>query len=187
MPDNSTLCCVKKSIVNPWSEIIEQHGPDVWRMVYRLVSNEADASDCYQETFLHAFDYAEQRAVKCWPAVLRRIATSRAMDVLRRRYRAAATSTQLSVLETEPAGVELAPDVWVQLRESMEHLRGALAELPAAQAEVFWLSEVEMLSHADIAEQMEAKVEQVTVWLHRAKQKLRKLLAARGVTSEVMR
>ena len=173
--------------MNRWSEIVEQQGPDVWRTVYRLLNNDADASDCYQETFLHAFDYAQQREVKCWPAVLRRIAASRAMDVLRRRYREAATSTQLSVLEMQPAGAGPSPDVWVQLRESMEQLRGALAELPTTHAEVFWLSEVEMLSHSDIAEQMETKTEQVALWLRRAKQKLRKLLVARGVTNEVVR
>ena len=173
--------------MNQWSEIVEQHGPDVWRTVYRLLNNHDDANDCYQETFLNAFDYAQQRDVKCWPAVLRRIATSRAMDVLRRRYRASATNTQLSVLETEPAGAERSPDVWIQLRESMEQLRGALAELPTTHAEVFWLSEVEMLSHQDIAEQLEGTTEQVALWLHRAKQKLRRLLIARGVTNEVMR
>jgi DNA-directed RNA polymerase specialized sigma24 family protein len=51
------------------------------------------------------------------------------------------------------------------------------------QAQVFWLSEVEMLSHADIAQQLDGTVEQVAVWLHRAKRKLRSLLAARGVMS----
>ena len=177
----------KKYSVNQWPEIVEQHGPYVWRTVYRLLNNNEDVTDCYQETFLHAFDYAQRREVKCWPAVLRRIATSRAMDVLRRRYRAAATDTQLSMLETEPADAGPSPDVWIQLRESMDQLRGALAELPTMHAEVFWLSEVEMLSHQDIAEQLEGTTEQVALWLHRAKQKLHKLLVARGVTNEVMR
>jgi RNA polymerase sigma-70 factor (ECF subfamily) len=170
-----------------WPELVEQHGPDVWRTVYRLLNNYDDASDCYQEAFLHALSYSQQRQVKCWAAMLRRIATSRAMDLLRRRYRASATNTQLSILDAEPASVGPSPDVSIQLRESIDQLRGALAEIPALHAEVFWLSEVEKLSHQNIAEQLEVTPRQVALWLHRAKQKLRKLLALRGVTNEMMR
>ena len=63
----------------------------------------------------------------------------------------------------------------------MEQLRQAMTELPDKQAEVFWLSEVEMLSHADIAAQLDATTDQVAVWLHRGNAKLRTLLTARGV------
>jgi RNA polymerase sigma factor (sigma-70 family) len=66
----------------------------------------------------------------------------------------------------------------------MEQLRQAMTELPTNQAEVFWLSEVEMLSHADIAAQLDATTDQVAVWLHRGKRKLRTLLSARGALSE---
>jgi DNA-directed RNA polymerase specialized sigma24 family protein len=60
-----------------------------------------------------------------------------------------------------------------------------MTELPANQAEVFWLSEVEMLSHADIAAQLDATTDQVAVWLHRSKKKLRTLLTARGVVTSL--
>jgi len=30
-----------------WSQIVERHGPAVWRMAVRLLSNEADAADCF--------------------------------------------------------------------------------------------------------------------------------------------
>jgi RNA polymerase sigma-70 factor (ECF subfamily) len=91
------------------------------------------------------------------------------------------------MLAEEPIGGETSPDVRVQLRESMEQLRQVLTEIPPRQAEIFWLSEVELLSHHDIAEQLGATSEQVGMGLHRAKQKLRKLLSERGVTNEVLR
>jgi RNA polymerase sigma-70 factor (ECF subfamily) len=173
--------------VTYWADIIEQHGPDVWRTAYRLLNHAEDANDCYQETFLDAVEYRRSHAVTCWPAVLRRIATARAMDLLRHRYRTSWATTPLSMLGEEPTGDEASPDVRVQLRESMEQLRQALTEIPARQAEIFWLSEVEMLSHRDIAEQLDITSEQVGLGLHRAKQKLRKLLTERGVTNEVLR
>ncbi len=173
--------------MNYWSDIVEQHGPDVWRTAYWLLNHAEDANDCYQETFLRAVEYRRNHAVTCWPAVLRRIATARAMDLLRRRYRTSAVISPLSMLSEEPTDGEASPDVRVQLRESMEQLRQALTEIPPRQAEIFWLSEVELLSHTDIAEQLGATSEQVSLGLHRAKQKLRKLLSQRGVTNEVLR
>ena len=170
-----------------WSEIVEAHGPDVWRTAYRLLNHAQDAGDCYQETYLKAFEYAERNAVASWPAVLRRIATTRAMDMLRQRYRRGAYSQSTSVLDDDVADGNPSPLVCAELKESMEQLRQAIAELPAVQAEVFWLSEVEFLSHDDIASQLGGTTKQVALWLHRAKQKLRELLSARGITNEVRR
>jgi RNA polymerase sigma-70 factor (ECF subfamily) len=173
--------------VNDWAEIVEQHGPDVWRTAYRLLSDRDDASDCYQETFLQAVEYSRRQTVTRWPAVLRRMATARAIDLLRRRYRSDRRSESLSLLVDEPIGSGPAPDANAQLRESLEQLRQALVEIPTAQAEAFWLSEVEMLSHADIGGQLRIKSSQVAVLLHRAKQRLRKLLNARGITQEALK
>ena len=170
-----------------WAQIVAEHGPDVWRTAYRLLSDREDASDCYQETFLNAVEYARSHSVAYWPAVLRRIATARAMDLLRRRYRTEGRSESLDGASGEPLEGSPGPHAQAQLRESMDQMRHALAELPPTHAEVFWLSEVELLSHADIAEQFNSTPKQIAVWLHRAKQKLKKLLAERGVTSEVLR
>lgn len=169
-----------------WAEVVEQHGPDVWRTAYRLLSSREDASDAYQETFLQAVEFARRQCVACWPAVLKRIVTARSLDLLRRRYRAAAHREPYAAID-EPTERSPAPDASAQLRESMEQLRQAMAELPTNQAEVFWLSEVEMLSHADIARQLDATTDQVAVWLHRGKRKLRTLLSARGALSEAPR
>ena len=127
-----------------------------------------------------AVEFARRQPVACWPAVLKRIVTARSLDQLRRRYRAAAHREPFAAID-EPSERAPSPDVLAQLREGMELLRQAMTELPPMQAEVFWLSEIEMLSHADIADQLEANTDQVAVWLHRAKRKLRTILAARGV------
>ena len=115
--------------------------------------------------------------------MLKRIVTARSLDALRRRYRATAHREPFAAID-EPAERAPTPDAPAQLRESMEQLRQAMTELPEKQAEVFWLSEVEMLSHSDIADQLDATTDQVAVWLHRGKRKLRTLLAARGALSE---
>src|SRR5260370_23318235 len=70
-----------------WPFILAEHGATVWRTVYRLLDHHADALDCYQETFLAAWQFAEREPVADWPSFLISLATRRAMDRLRQRYR----------------------------------------------------------------------------------------------------
>ena len=72
-----------------WDAIVASDGPAVWRTLWRLLADRADVEECFQETFLAALRLAEREEVQSWPAVLCSIATARAMDRLRRRYRAA--------------------------------------------------------------------------------------------------
>jgi len=166
-----------------WPTIVADHGPAVWRTVYRLVSNREDAHDCYQETFLQAARFAKTQTVSNWAALLRRIATGRALDCLRRRYRLAGATPLEATAESPARGP--APDVQAELREAMERLRRELADLPVQQAKVFWLREVELMSTAEVADELQVVPDQVATWLHRAKRKLRDALAEYDRRSEV--
>jgi aminoglycoside 6'-N-acetyltransferase I len=68
-----------------WDTIVPEHAPLVWRTAYRLLGNEADAADCFQEAFLAACRKATSGPVLNWAGLLRTIATARALDRLRRR------------------------------------------------------------------------------------------------------
>src|SRR5512140_2939255 len=76
-----------------WPVIVRQHGPIVWKTAYRLLGQDADAADCFQETFMSAMDYAGRHEVENWPGLLQRLATARALDQLRRRIRASRRQT----------------------------------------------------------------------------------------------
>jgi DNA-directed RNA polymerase specialized sigma24 family protein len=70
-----------------WGAILAEYGSTVWRTVYRLLDHHDDALDCYQETFLAAFRFAHAQTIADWPAFLVKLATRRAIDRLRQRYR----------------------------------------------------------------------------------------------------
>ncbi len=72
-----------------WEVIVGQHVEIVRRTVYRLVGNHADAWDCVQETFLEAVRIDRREPVRDWPALLRHLATARALDLLRSALAAA--------------------------------------------------------------------------------------------------
>lgn len=163
-----------------WNQILAAHGPMVWRTVYRLLGQHADAMDCYQETFLAAFRSAEggRRPVGHWPSFLVSLATRRAIDRLRQRSRFRKWHAPLDDVP-EPASPGDPPIEHVQGAECLDEVRSVLAELPDKQAEVFWLSCVEEIPHRDIASQLQVSSGEVRVLLHRARTRLRAALEPR--------
>jgi RNA polymerase sigma factor (sigma-70 family) len=154
-----------------WGAILAEHGPTVWRTVYRLLDHHDDALDCYQEAFLGAFRFAHSHRVEDWSAFLVGLATRRAMDRLRQRYRSVRRLLPLSAVP-EPASEADGPIEQARANELRQRLREEMTELPEKQAEVFWLSCLEGLSHGQIADLMELPPGEVRVLLHRARTRL---------------
>lgn len=155
--------------------IISRDGPAVWRTAYRLLGNHADADDCFQETFLSALWVIRWESTNP-RALLQRIATARALDRLRLRYRAKGRETD-AVEVHDLCGADPQPAQSAEAAELSERLRIALCELPPKQAQAFCLFHLEGLNYTQIATQLDASVNGVGVLLHRARARLRELLA----------
>src|SRR5262249_6130143 len=132
-----------------WAEIIERDGGAVWRTAYRLLGNRADADECFQEAFLAALEVSRREPVREWGALLRRLAASRAVDRLRRRYRHG-EYRRVADWEALPGPSPL-PSQGIEDAELCESLRAALASLPASQAEAICLFHLEDRSYKEIA------------------------------------
>jgi RNA polymerase sigma-70 factor (ECF subfamily) len=161
-----------------WRLILAEHGEAVWRTVYRLLDHHADALDCYQETFLSAWQYTECQPVDDWASFLNSLATRRALDWLRRRYRDRRGVVPIDN-RWEPSSEAESPLETSSARELMDRVREGMAGLPEKQAEVFWMSCVEGLSHQQISERLEVSAGEVRVLLHRARNHLRDVLDRR--------
>jgi len=153
--------------------IVAAHADVVWRIAVRLLDNEQDALDCYQQTFLEATRLRHE-SVNNWRSLLCSIATRRAFDQLRKRYHG---RKSFVCSDVEPT-VDEPPDRELMGEEFREQVRTVLATLPAQQAEAFWLRHVEQQSPSDIAEQLGIQTGHVRVLVHRAIQHLRKELAS---------
>jgi RNA polymerase sigma-70 factor (ECF subfamily) len=163
-----------------WPSILAEHGPTIWRTVYRLLDHHADSQDCYQETLLAAWRFAERRQVAEWAPFLTSLATRRAIDRLRQRYRDRGRVIAIDGAP-EPSSDAESPLGHARARELMDRVRVGLAELPDKQAEVFWLSCVEGLSHQQISGQVDIPPGEVRVLLHRARTHLRAVLDRSGM------
>ena len=104
------------------SKIIAEFGPAVWSTVYRLLNHDADALDCYQETFVAAWEISKREPIVEWPSLLTTLATRRAMDRLRQRYRSRTQSLDSEKL-LEPSNETYSPQNEVLAAELMERVR----------------------------------------------------------------
>jgi RNA polymerase sigma-70 factor, ECF subfamily len=155
-----------------WSELIEKHGPLVWRTVRRLVSHDADAADCFQEVFVAALKMSQQQKVLSWSATLRHLANIKAMDCLRRRYRdGARPPMEMSCVPANAKGHS--PDQKLVENELATALRIALSTLDPRHAEVFCMICLESMTYQETAEAIGVNVSHVGVLLHRARTELR--------------
>jgi RNA polymerase sigma-70 factor (ECF subfamily) len=158
-----------------WAAIIREHGPMAFDTAWRILGNAGDTEDAVQEAFLHAFNLHRQRTVRNWPALLRHLASCRALDLLRKRR------PLVSLVRELPAPRSSQPEVATLAGEAVDLLRQALVQLPPREAEVFALRYFGHLSNPEIAEALQIKVGAVAVALHKARTQLQKLL---GPTTE---
>ena len=152
-----------------WQAIVSRHGGIVWQTAWRLLRNEAEAADCYQDTFLAAIQIANREPVLNWPAMLRCLATNNALTRLRQRHEIHPAS--VAELMTLSAGSS-DPHTDLEAAELREQLDQSLAALPAQQAEVFCLRFFSEMSYDEIARELGISRSAVGVLLHRARSRI---------------
>jgi RNA polymerase sigma-70 factor, ECF subfamily len=146
-----------------FAELYERHYEAVFRAALRVTGNPADAEDVLQTVFLRVLARsAEVEAVAQPAAYFRRAAVNAAVDVLRRRE-----------LRGDSVYDDSAPSVAVQPSLLLkERLRRAIAVLESDDASLFLLRYVEGLSIEELAEMFQIQKNNVTVRLHRIRQRL---------------
>jgi len=158
-----------------WQAIVRDHGPAVWQTAYRLLANHSDTADCFQETFLAAFEIACREPVRNVPGLLVHLATTRAIDKLRQRSRQEQRQTDWNA--REPAAGEAEPIDQAHTSELAAQLREQIGRLPPQEARVFCLRYLNEMSYRQIARELNIAINVVGVSLYRAKARLRAALA----------
>jgi RNA polymerase sigma-70 factor, ECF subfamily len=128
-----------------WEEFVKQHAHAVLTCALRVLGNAADADDVAQDVFLEIFRQGRISQFASQPALMRSMATRRALDRLRRRKPTnGIDSAERDRREHEPSAYAIAAELDRQLRLQ-------LAQLPAREAEVFCLTVFENCSAAEVA------------------------------------
>jgi len=149
---------------------VRVEGP-LFGYVLRLVKDRTEAEDIAQEAFLRLYRAAGLGKLNRAPRpYLFSIAHNLATDFHRRRKNV----VPLRATEAASAAREAERSL---LREQIDK---ALAALPESHRSAIMLREFGELSYADIANTLGATLDQVKVWIHRARKRLAELLDRDG-------
>jgi len=156
-----------------FEELVNAHGRDVLNVALRVLRDADLARDVYQEVFLAIWRrWDRYDSSTNWGAYLYRVTIRKALELARARRLVPA-----SIEECDLPGVGANPDAGLQLDELQQRLTRSLARLSKHQAEVFVLSRIEGLDHAEIAEVLGCSRNSVRVSLHRAVKELARAMS----------
>lgn len=162
--------------------LVNTYQDRVFNTAISIVQNAEDAEDVAQEVFIQVYrsinQFKGESKLSTW---LYRIATTRALDLLRSRK----SKKRFGVIQrlfgdgNEPIW-ELPdfhhPGVALEKKENAAKLFRAIGQLPDQQKAAFTLHKLEGLSYQEVSEVLETTVPAVESLMHRAKQNLRKML-----------
>jgi RNA polymerase sigma-70 factor, ECF subfamily len=145
-----------------FAKLFERHYETVFRAALRVTGNPADAEDVLQTVFVRVLARGGDVENVALPAAyFRRAAVNAAVDVLRRReLRAESAPDDRALPAAQPPSL------------LKEQLRRAIAALDSDDASLFLLRYVEGLSIEELAVMFELEKNNVTVRLHRIRQRL---------------
>ncbi len=151
-----------------FEELVNAHGRHVLNVALRTVRDAEMAKDVYQEVFLAIWRrWPQYTGPVHWGRYLYRVTVRKALELARGRRPA-----MVDWDDCEPQSSAADPDASLRLEDLQRKLTESLARLPKHQADVFVLSRIEGLEHAEIAEILGCTQNNVRVSLHRAVRQL---------------
>jgi len=156
--------------VTDWDRTVAEYGPTILRLACRILGHGPDAEDAVQDAFLQVYQIGQQEEVASRGGLLRRVVVHRSLDRLRRRRPPALPPDELPGREDDPQEIAAA-------RELSDRLRDAVGHLPQQQAAAFCLRYFDDQSYEQIAVSLGVAVGAVATALHKARVKLKTMLA----------
>jgi len=153
-----------------WDRFVADHGPPSLRLACRILGHGFDAEDVVQEAFLQVYLIGRHTEVASRGGLLHRAVLHRSLDRMRRRR-------GTGPLADEPVSREDDPQEAAAARELAGRLRQAVGRLPQQQAAAFCMRYFDDQPYDQIAEHLGVAVGAVASALHKARGKLKSMLA----------
>jgi RNA polymerase sigma-70 factor (ECF subfamily) len=172
---------------NSFEALLRPHLDRLYRLAWRLAGSKPEAEDLFQDVLVKAFarldDLAEVREPATW---LCRVMYNHFIDDRRRFARVRLVSVDESLLPGQ--SVESMPGEFDPVRDAerlddVMQLDGALAKLSEEQRLIVLLHDAEGYKLTEIQEMTGDPIGTVKSRLHRARARLREILAAQGTIS----
>jgi len=159
--------------------LVERYQRLLYSIAYGLMGDHSAADDVVQEVFIRFFEkaYRKVRRPQALKTYLARSTTNECIDRLRRAKRRRTVSLEaMEAAETLAGKDGQTPMERMKRKELGELINWALDQLSVRQRKVIVLSFSEGLSYAEIAQVLDCEEVTVRTHLHRARQRLQKIL-----------
>lgn len=179
LPDAELVKLAQAGDTRGFDELVRRYQDKVYRLCFKILRHEDDASEALQDAFLSAFrglrNFKAESTFSTW---LYRIATNASLMKYRKR-RDGHVSLEQSQSNNENSETMQLPD-WSQQpaqdlldAETREVMAEGIQRLPEELRTVFVLRDVQDMSNAEVAEVLDLSVAAVKSRLHRARRSLR--------------
>ena len=182
MDETALIQSARKGDLTSFNTLVLTYQHQVYNLAYRIMGEEAAASDATQETFISAYKNMKSFRGGSFKSWLLRIVTNACYDELRRRKRRPAVSLDDLMSDREndvefdvPSNDE-SPETIAQRRELANLLQQGITTLPDDQRIALVLSDVQGMSYEEIADATNSNIGTVKSRLSRARAKLREYL-----------
>ncbi|MBP7689191.1 MAG: sigma-70 family RNA polymerase sigma factor [Thermoflexales bacterium] len=186
MDEAALIESARKGSLDAFNTLVLTYQHQVYNLAYRIMGEEAAASDATQEAFISAYKNLKSFRGGSFKSWLMRIVTNACYDDLRRRKRRPATSLdELTDGEDGEAEFDVptpedGPETIAQRHELAGLIQQGITTLPDDQRIVLVLSDVQGMSYEEIASITNSNLGTVKSRLSRARAKLREYLQGRG-------
>ncbi len=161
--------------------IVKSYKDKVFRICYSYTNSVHDAEDIAQDAFVEVYKsmgtFNQQSSVSTW---IYRIASNKAIDHIRKHKRKKRDTGVLNYLDDDQNTFEIeaegsaAEDIISQQRRKF--LYQGLNKLPERQKKAFVLTQIEGMTHKEVAEIMQTTVKSIEVLVVRGRKKLKQVL-----------
>ena len=186
MDESALIQAARKGDLDAFNTLVLTYQHQVYNLAYRIMGEEAAASDATQEAFISAYKNLKSFRGGSFKSWLLRIVTNACYDDLRRRKRRPATSLdELTDGEDGEAEFDVpapddGPEIIAQRHELAGLIQQGITTLPDDQRIVLVLSDIQGMSYDEIASMTNSNLGTVKSRLSRARAKLREYLQGRG-------
>jgi len=137
----------------------------------RIVSNQMEAEDVLQESFISAFSKLKSfRGESSFGSWLKRIVINKSLNIVRKK------KEFFAEINEDIMGSEVEENTSDDIQYTIQDVNNAMMKLPDGYRVIFSLYMFEDLSHNEIAEQMNISVSTSKSQLSRARTKLKTLM-----------
>ncbi|MGE5222960.1 MAG: RNA polymerase sigma factor [Omnitrophica WOR_2 bacterium] len=183
--EDFSLQALKAGDKAEFARLVETYSPAIYRLGIKMLSNQQDAEDILQETFIKAFNHLDgfdgRSSLSTW---LYRIATNEALMHLRRRQpQQVSIDEPLETASGEQEPLQIVdwcclPEEELLSAEGQSQLDRAIDTLPYSLKVVFLLRDIEGLSTIEVSQVLNLSETAVKTRLSRARLRLREVLSS---------